>query len=260
MSSFLQVHKAYHPKPEETTVHNEPGVWENHQKILVVLAHPDDPEFFCGATLARWTRAGHEVIYFLLTCGDKGTSDRSITSEQLCRIRHGEQVAAAAILGVHEVHFLGYPDGYLVADLALRKEITRIIRKTRPDILVTCDPTTLYIGEDRINHPDHRAAGQAALDAVYPPARDHLYYPELLLEENLEPHAVREVWISGTQQPNVRMEVTDLWETKIKALYAHKSQIGTPEALAMRMRARLAPDSTPEAPRYEENFRRIVFG
>jgi LmbE family N-acetylglucosaminyl deacetylase len=235
-----------------------PDAWETPQKILVVLAHPDDPEFFCGATIARWTRAGHEVIYWLLTCGDKGTSDRSLTSEELCAIRHAEQRAAAAVLGVNEVHFLGFPDGYLVPDLALRKEVTRILRTVRPDILVTCDPTTLFVGDNRLNHPDHRAAGQAALDAVYPPARDHLYFPDLL-EQGLEPHNVREVWVSGTQQPAIRMDVTDLWETKIRALYEHKSQIGDPQMLAERMRSRRVEGSTPENPRYEENFRRIVF-
>jgi LmbE family N-acetylglucosaminyl deacetylase len=233
--------------------------WDGPQRILVILAHPDDPEFFCGATLARWTSRGHQVIYWLLTCGDKGTANRSLTSEQLCSIRHVEQQKAAAVLGVHEVNFLGFPDGYLTPDLALRKEITRIIRQVRPDVLVTCDPTTLYIGDNRLNHPDHRAAGQATLDAVYPPARDHLYFPELLNEERLEPHNVREVWIAGTLQPNVCMDVTDLWETKIRSLYEHKSQIGDPQTLCERMRSRLAPGSSPENPRYEENFRRIVF-
>lgn len=236
-----------------------PDAWDSPQRILVILAHPDDPEFFCGATIARWTAAGHEVIYWLLTCGDKGTPDRSINSQQLCSIRHREQYSAGAILGVQTVNFLDYPDGYLVPDLNLRKEITRIIRTVRPDILVTCDPTTLYIGDNRLNHPDHRAAGQAALDAVYPPARDHLYFPDLLLEEQLEPHSVREVWVSGTLQPNVHLDVTDLWEKKILALYEHKSQIGDPQGLAERMRSRLAPNSTPENPCYEENFRRIIF-
>ncbi len=145
-------------------------------------------------------------------------------------------------------------------DLNLRKEITRILRRVRPDVMVTCDPTTLYIGDNRLNHPDHRAAGQAALDAVYPPARDYLYFPELLRDENLEPHAVREVWISGTLQPNVTLDVTEYWETKIRAILEHKSQIGDRDGLVTRMRARLAAGSTPENPRYEESFRRIDFG
>lgn len=235
-----------------------PDAWETRQRILVVLAHPDDPEFFCGASVARWTAAGHEVIYCLLTCGDKGTNDRSMTSEQLCAIRHREQKAAAAVLGVHEVQFLGYPDGYLAPDLELRRAITRIIRRLKPDILVTCDPTTLYSGSNRLNHPDHRAAGQATLDAVYPAARDHLNFIELWKDEGLEPHNVREVWVCGTLQPELLLDVTLFWETKIRALFEHQSQIGEPQALAERMRARFAPDSTAEKPRYEEGFRRII--
>ncbi len=237
-----------------------PDDWEAPQKILVVLAHPDDPEFFCGATLARWAARGHHIVYWLLTCGDKGTSDRSLTSEQLCALRQKEQCAAAAVLGVEKVNFLGYPDGYLIPDLTLRRDITRVIRQEKPDVLVTCDPKTLYIGENRLNHPDHRAAGQAALDSVYPAARDHLNFVELWREEHLEPHNVREVWISGTLEPNVRMDVTAQWETKIRALQEHKSQIGDPEQLAERMRDRLAEGATRENPRYEEVFRRIVIG
>ena len=236
----------------------DPEGWDSRQRILVVLAHPDDPEFFCGATVRRWTGAGHEVIYWLVTCGDKGTPDRSISSQQLCGIRHAEQRAAAAVLGVTDVRFMDYPDGYLVPDLGLRRDITRAIRVARPDILVTCDPLTLYPTGVRLNHPDHRAVGQAALDAVYPAARDYLYFPELLDNEGLEPHIVREVWIAGTQEPSVRLDVTELWETKIKALYEHKSQIGDPKALAERMRSRRTAESTEEAPRYEEGFRRLM--
>jgi LmbE family N-acetylglucosaminyl deacetylase len=237
-----------------------PDAWESPQRILVILAHPDDPEFFCGATLARWTCAGHTVVYWLLTCGDKGTSDRSISSDQLCSIRHKEQLAAASVLGVSNVNFLDFPDGYLVPDLNLRREVTRIIRKEKADILVTCDPQTLFIGDNRLNHPDHRAAGQAVLDAVYPPARDHLYFIELWRDEHLEPHNVREVWVCGTLQPNVHLDVTDHWETKLQALYQHASQIGDPQALAERMHSRRTTDSTPENPRFEESFRRIILG
>jgi LmbE family N-acetylglucosaminyl deacetylase len=234
--------------------------WESPQSILVVLAHPDDPEFFCGATIARWTAAGHQVSYWLLTCGDKGAQDPDTDPNELCSQRYTEQRAAAAILGVERVNFLGYPDGYLFPDLKLRGEITRIIRLERPDILVTCDPQMLYFGEARLNHPDHRAAGQAVLDAVFPAAGNPLYFPELLHEQGLQPHTVREVWVSLAAQPNVHIDVTDLWETKIRALYEHQSQIGDPQALAERMRKRHTPDSTLENPRYVESFRRIVFG
>lgn len=233
--------------------------WQQPQKILVVLAHPDDPEFFLGATIARWTREGHQVTYWLLTCGDKGASDAQVDPDELCQLRHKEQQAAAAVLGVNLVNFLGYPDGYLVADLKLRREVTRIIRLEKPDILVTCDPETLIVGENRINHPDHRAAGQVTLDAVFPAAGNPLYFPELLHEQGLQPHTVREIWVSGTQKPNLRLDVTEFWETKLQALYQHKSQIGEKEAFSERMRGRRTSDSTPENPRYEEVFRRIIF-
>jgi LmbE family N-acetylglucosaminyl deacetylase len=237
-----------------------PDDWPIPQKILVLLAHPDDPEFFCGATLSRWARAGHEIIYWLMTCGDKGTKDRDLQSETLCSMRQEEQNAAANVIGAKEVHFLGYPDGYLVPDLNLRKDMTRIIRLVRPDIIVTCDPTALYVGDTRLNHPDHRAAGQAVLDAVFPAARDHLNFIELWRDENLEPHITREVWASVTNQPNVKLDVTDDWENKIRALKEHRSQIGDPNGLEERMRQRVAPGSTPEAPRYEEAFKRLILG
>ncbi len=235
-----------------------PDAWETPQKILVVLAHPDDPEFFCGATTARWLRAGHHVTYCVITCGDKGTKDTSLGTNDVCAIRQSEQHAAAKVLGVDDVIFLNYPDGYLVPDLTLRKDITRAIRRVRPDILVTCDPQTLFTAMGGLNHPDHRAAGQAVLDAVFPAARDHLNFIELWKDEGLEPHIVREVWVCGTLQPDVTLDVTDTWEIKIQALYEHKSQIGEPEKLAERMHNRRTPDSSPENPRYEEKFRRLV--
>jgi LmbE family N-acetylglucosaminyl deacetylase len=237
-----------------------PDQWEKPQKMLVILAHPDDPEFFCGASIARWTAAGHSVSYCLLTCGDKGTKDREITPEMLCSLRQSEQIAAAAVLGVHQVRFLNYPDGYLTPDLHLRRDITRVIRQEQPDILVTCDPTNLYVRETLLNHPDHRAAGQAVLDAVFPAARDHLNFVELWRDENLEPHIVREVWVASPKEPTVSLDVTEYWETKIRALYEHKSQIPDPQALAERIRARHTSDSTLENPRYEEYFRRLILG
>lgn len=234
-----------------------PDNWAESQLILVVLAHPDDPEFFCGASVARWVAAGHNVRYCLLTCGDKGSQDRTTISEELCSLRQMEQRAAAHILGVNQVRFLNHPDGYLVPDLVLRRDITRLIRQERPDVLVTCDPTTLYIRDERLNHPDHRAAGQATLDAIFPAARDHLTFIELWRDEHLEPHKVKEVWVAGSLNPNVALDVTATWEAKIRALLEHKSQISDPQGLAERMRTRHTPGSTPENPRYEEKFFRL---
>jgi LmbE family N-acetylglucosaminyl deacetylase len=237
-----------------------PEGWDLAKKILVILAHPDDPEFFCGGTIARWAEAGHRVSYCLLTCGDKGTKDRSLQPGMLCTTRQDEQKAAAAVLGVTKVRFLSYADGYLVADLNLRRDVTRVIRQETPDILVTCDPTNLYFRETALNHPDHRAAGQAALDAVFPAARDHLNFIELWRDENLEPHIVPEVWVSLPKEANVSLDVTKYWDRKIHALLEHKSQIGEPSAFEERMRSRFSKDSTAEDPRYEEHFRRLILG
>jgi len=237
----------------------QPGCWETHQKILVILAHPDDPEFFCGATLARWARAGHEIHYLLLTCGDKG-GDANVTPGELCASRQVEQENAAGVIGVRSVRFLDREDGYLVPDLDLRRAIVRAIRREKPDILVTCDPTNLFPSAGYgLNHPDHRAAGQAVLDAVFPAAGNVHFFPELLREEGLQPHTPREVWVSLTSQPNVILDVTDIWETKLLALKEHKSQIGDPAKFEARMRSRRAEDSTDESPRYEEKFRMLKF-
>ncbi len=237
-----------------------PDHWKSPQRILVILAHPDDPEFFCGGTIARWVNAGHQVSYCLLTCGDKGTNNRELTPDALCSLRQDEQMAAAAVLGVHQVRFLNFPDGYLVPDLELRKEITRVIRQEQPNVLVTCDPTNLYVRDTYLNHPDHRAAGQATLDAVFPAARDHLNFVDLWRDENLEPHIVREVWISLPQEANISLDVTEYWELKLHALLEHQSQIGDPAMLKERLRSRHTLDSSPENPRFEEHFKMLVLG
>ena len=238
---------------------NAPEEWEKPQKILVILAHPDDPEFFCGASLARWARAGHEIHYFLLTCGDKGFDDIHANAEQICQTRRAEQYAAAAIIGVKSVRFLNLDDGFLVPSIDLRREVVRVIRQVQPDILVTCDPTHLFAGDYYINHPDHRYAGQVVLDAVFPAAGNPFFFPELIQLEGLQPHKPREVWISLTDNPTVILDVTDTWEIKIRALKEHKSQIGDPKKFEERMRARKSDRSTEENEYYEEKFRVIKF-
>jgi LmbE family N-acetylglucosaminyl deacetylase len=238
----------------------EPENWDSPKNILVILAHPDDPEFFCGATLAKWARAGHHITYQLLTCGDKGFNDSTtadMTPDVLCALRHEEQQAAAKIIGAEAVHIMNNPDGYLVADLNLRREVTRAIRNFKPDILVTCDPQNLFAAYG-INHPDHRAAGQVVLEAVFPAAGNRAYFPELLVE-GYEPHMPKEVWCSLTQQPDTIVDVTETWLVKMEAILKHTSQIPDVEKFTERMKARHAEDSTDENPRYEENFRRIVY-
>ena len=237
-----------------------PENWTSLKKILVILAHPDDPEFFCGATIARWTSAGHSISYCLLTKGDKGGQDRAIHPQGLAAMRVLEQEAAAAQVGVSEVKFLNYSDGYLVADLALRRDIVRVIRQERPDIIVSSDPLNIYT-DTGINHPDHRTAGQAVIDAVFPASGNYFFFPDLLVE-GLEPHPVKEIWLSipSAATVNVTVDVTEHWEAKIKALRQHKSQIGDPDKFEERMRGRKTADSPAESPHYEERFHRIVFG
>ena len=238
----------------------EPDTWDSPQNILVLLAHPDDPEFFCGATLAKWARAGHHITYQLLTCGDKGFNDSTtadMTPDALCAIRHEEQHAAARVIGAEAVHIMNNPDGYLVPDLDLRREIVRVIRKFKPDILVTCDPQNLFATYG-INHPDHRAAGQVVLDAVFPAAGNKEYFPELV-REGYQPHMPKEVWCSLTNEPDIAIDVTETWLIKMEAILKHTSQIADVEKFKERMKSRHTEDSTDENPRYEEKFRRIVY-
>lgn len=246
---------AAQPAPEA------PGVWTSQRRVLVVLAHPDDPEFFCGGTLALWARAGHHIEYYLLTCGDKGYNDTTTTehfgTDELCAIRHEEQKRAADAIGVHTVHWLDRPDGYLAPDLDLRREIVRIIRRAHPDVLVTCDPQTLFTSYG-INHPDHRAAGQAVLDAVFPAAGNAAYFPELL-REGFAPHTPSEVWCSGTNQPSVAIDITETWPTKLAALLKHETQIGDVEKFKERMLSRRVEGSTEADPRFEEKFRVVKY-
>lgn len=236
----------------------EPEGWDNLQTILVVLAHPDDPEFFCGATLARWAKMGHTIHYCLLTRGDKGVRDAIVDPGELSKTREVEQQRAAETLGVKDIMFLNFEDGYLVPDLNARKEVTRVIRKIKPDIVMSCDPTYIF-GENNINHPDHRAAGQIVTDAVFPAAGNPLYFPELLQDEGLQTHGIKELWLSVTGQPNVVVDVTETWNTKIQALHCHVTQIADMGQLDERMRGRFTADSSAENPRYEEKFRRLKF-
>jgi len=225
-------------------------------RVLVVLAHPDDPEFFCGGTLALWAEQGSQITYCLLTRGDKGDESGSDPAG-LAVTREAEQRAAAAVLGVGEVTFLDYPDGYLVPDLGMRREVVRAIRQVRPSVVVTCDPTNFFPNDRYINHPDHRAAGQVTLDAVFPAAGSRMFFPELLAE-GLEPHKVSQVYVAMPQTPNTVIDVTEMFERKVEALLRHASQIGDPEGLRTRLKDRMAdPTSPPDFPRYVERFRRI---
>ncbi len=229
------------------------------RRVMGIFAHPDDPEYFCGGTFARWASEGAEIVFVIATSGDKGSSDPDMTPAKLIEIREVEERNAAAVLGVHEVVFLRYPDGELQPNLDLRRALTRLIRLKQPDIVVTCDPTVFWFGTQSLNHPDHRAIGAVALEAVYPTARDHLNFPELERDEGLPTHKVKQVYISGTASPTVKVDVTAFLDTKIRALREHKSQIPDMAAMEERQRSNRDPESPDDALRYMEQFRVITF-
>lgn len=228
------------------------------QRVMGVFAHPDDAEFFAGGTFAKWAADGADITFVLATSGDKGSADLEMTSEKLAAIREEETKNAAKVLGVNDVVFLRYTDGELFPNLELRRDITRMIRIKKPDLIVTLDPTRFWYGTRSINHPDHRAIGAATLEAVFPTARDRLNFIELERDEGLEPHKCLTVYIAGAAEPTITVDVTACIETQVKALIEHKSQIGEPDKLYDRIFERsLDPDAPKEYPRNIERFRMI---
>jgi LmbE family N-acetylglucosaminyl deacetylase len=205
-----------------------PGV-EDIDRLLVVTAHPDDVDFGTAGSVAVWTDAGVEVAYCIVTDGDAGGSDLSMSRKEMAAIRREEQNAAAKAVGVTDVTYLGFPDGRLAPDLDLRRAISRVIRRFRPDRVVAQSPERNW---SRIyaSHPDHLAAGEAAICAVYPDARNPFAFPELL-EEGFEPHTVPEVWIMATDRADRAVDATDQFERKLAALKSHRSQVGEGEHL-----------------------------
>ena len=187
---------------------------------MIISPHPDDAEFGVAGSVARWVNEGKEVVYVICTGGEKGTSDPDIQPDILALTRKKEQLAAAELLGVKEVVFLGYEDQTLEDTPEFRKKIVRCIRKFRPHTLVTADPYRRYIW-----HRDHRITGQVALDAAFPYARDHLSYPDLL-EEGLQPHKVREMLFWASEDINFYSDISATFEAKLAALRCHESQVG----------------------------------
>ena len=199
---------------------------------MLVVAHPDDSEFSSAGTVAHLTRAGKRVVVIQVTSGSKGSADPDADPAQVAATREAELLEAARRLGVAEVVFLRCPDGELVADLDLREKIVRMIRVHKPDVIITHDPFRPYA-----LHSDHRAVGLATTDAVYPTARDPLYFREHL-SEGLEPHKTAEIWFFGPEHPDKVIDIAETFDLKSHALLAHVSQVGDGEGLAERMRER----------------------
>ena len=189
------------------------------KRALGIFAHPDDAEFLCGGTVAKLCAGGWEVRYVIATSGDKGTKDPELTPSRLAEIREAEQTAAGSALGVCECIYLRYPDGFLEPDAELRGRLVRLIRRYRPDTVITWD------GFRRgFNHRDHRAVGIAAYDALFPAVRDPLYYPDDVVD-GLNFHKVGEILLAGTDRPDYLVDISDHMETKARAIYCHTSQI-----------------------------------
>jgi LmbE family N-acetylglucosaminyl deacetylase len=189
-------------------------------QVMVVTPHPDDAEYGVAGTVAHWISDGRQVVYVVCTNGDKGTSDVNMNPEELVKIREEEQMAAAKLLGVREVIFLRNPDQGLEDTPEFRKELVRLIRIYRPETMVTADPYRRYVW-----HRDHRITGQVTLDAVFPYARDHLSYPDLM-KRDLNPHKVREILLWASEDVNYRSDITKTFHLKLAALRCHKSQVG----------------------------------
>jgi len=195
------------------------------ESAMAIFAHPDDIEFTCAGTMARWARAGSRICYVLCTSGDVGIAEPGMTRARAAEIRESEARQAAEVTGVKDIVFLGEPDGLLEATLELRKKLVREIRRFRPEVVVTGDPTVLWAGNDYINHPDHRAAAQAAIDAVFPAAGQPNLFEELA-EEGLRAHKVRKVYVGGWSNTDLYVNIDATIDFKIAALRAHKSQMG----------------------------------
>ena len=215
------------------------------ERVLVVVSHPDDAEFGAGPTIALLAKRGARIDYVVTTDGAKGTEDPAVAPEELSATRRAEQRAAADLLGVTDIVHFDYPDGYLQPTLELRRDITRQIRRFRPDLVITQNPQRRLDHNPFIGHPDHLATGEATLASVYPAARDHLNFPELWTDEGLAPWKVRQVLLTGVEEPNLWLDVGETFETGMAAILAHTSQVD-PDDVTERMRERARLTGEPQ--------------
>lgn len=225
--------------------------------VLGVGAHPDDMDFYAGGAMAKWAQQGAEVYYLVLTDGGKGSEDRTVTPEMLREQRRREQRQAGKKLGLKDIFFCDYPDGALENTMAVKRDIVKVIRRLKPEVVVTFDPVVLYFADwGLINHPDHRAAGQATLDAVYPLARNHLSFPELLAD--YEPYSVPTLLLItfDPENSNFAVDITNTFESKLRALEAHASQTSL-HPLKESLQERAAAAGQAYGYTYAESFMRI---
>jgi len=235
--------------------HRGPG-----DRIMVVVAHPDDAEFACAGSVAAWTREGREVVYVLVTSGDKGTEDPRIIPSEFAKLREQEQRNVCDILGVGEIGFLRNEDGVVQNTLDLRKQIVRAIRMHKPSAVIAQNPTARWMG-NYINHPDHRATGDATMDAVFPSARDVHMFPELLLKEGLGPHIVDHLYLGDrTESAEVVFDITETMDTKVSALKAHVSQVSDPDSVGGFLRENAKVNGERVGMGFGESFKYFYLG
>jgi LmbE family N-acetylglucosaminyl deacetylase len=230
------------------------------QRVLVIVAHPDDADFGVAGTIARWVRAGSVARMVCCTSGDAGADDPATDPLALARLREQEQRNAASVVGYEGVAFLHRPDGALANDLALREQLVREIRAFRPDAVLAMDPEVTILENSFVQHTDHRQAAMAALDAVYPAARNAMAFPQLALNEGLAPHDVNQIYLFFSNHPTVWVDTTDTLEVKLAALREHASQLRKPEELEERMRAWSAEDGQRIGRPAAESFRLVTIG
>jgi len=228
------------------------------ERAMVIVAHPDDPEFFCGGLIALWSKAGTEITYLILTDGHKGTDDLTISSVHLIAIRRQEQQAAADYLEIKRVIYLDEPDGELKPSLAIEKRVVAEIRRYQPDAVISFDPTRYYLGDFYLNHPDHRAAGEIAINAMFPAVGSPLYYPDLIME-GLEPYTPQELYLWGAETPNLWVDVTGVDRTKTEALQYHASQVNGLVTLGQQLREYQKTVDSAGKEILQEGYQRIRF-
>jgi LmbE family N-acetylglucosaminyl deacetylase len=229
------------------------------QSAMSIHAHPDDQEFSIGGTLAKWSKAGCEIISVTITSGDSGSNDSTKDGKykpELAKLREAEQQAANDVLGIKHTVFMRYPDGELQPTLALRKELTKLIRQYKPEVVLVGNPEAWFYGNEYVNHPDHRAAAQAATEAVFPSAGTRLIFTDLL-DAGYEPHNVKKLYVHGTDKPNTWVDITETIDIKVEALKKHASQIPVDEVEKW-MKDWAKEDAKDKGFEYAESYRVMV--
>lgn len=230
-------------------------------RVVVIAAHPDDIEFGMAGTIARWVKEGAHVTYVIVTDGSAGSNEPGIDLQGLIETRRQEQLEAAAAVGVTDVRFLGYQDGILEPTIELRKSLTRILRDVKPDRVMCQDPTMVFFGDGYINHPDHRAAAEAAVYATFPSSETRPIFPELL-DEGYEPHKVKELWMTMNHKPTHYVDIGEVFDQKAAALRAHASQLGEGEdfdnGVLKWIKERFADVGQPATVQYAEVFKVMI--